>query len=167
MILLNKEEVSAITINPDLVVSFKVSGDTYLNDIKRTLSKQLVYYMLYYELQQMFNSYFRIIDKLLNEKYSDISQLRKDHSLFKKDCSNFLKTCQGFIDDDVLEEVTKNTDQVDNLILKLVYIAENICSKKPEEVQSNEIRSISQFTRQSQNQMGSGQTYQSRFFRRR
>lgn len=142
MIFLNKEVASIFKVNPDLIATYKTQGDRYLVDIKRCLSKQLVYYILYTDLQKVNNFYFRIMDKLLKGEYTELYSLKEDYAAFQKVEKSFLKGCEGFIDTTVMESVKKDIDSLDIIIQRFIYILENICYDESEDTSSNEIHSI-------------------------
>lgn len=142
MIFLNNTQHSVFNINKDLLTDYKVQGDRRLVSIKRNLSKQLVYYILYTELQKVNNYYFNIIDKLMCDKYTDISQLKKDYASFNQVCKSFLKSCEGFITDDVILSVQNDVNKLTLLIDKLIYILENICYDSTEDLDTDEIHTI-------------------------
>lgn len=133
MIWLNKQEVSAFNINSDLVAKYKSQGDIYLIDLKRQLSKQLVYYILYTEYQEFCNTFFDIIGNLLESTYTQKSDLDKDYAAFEKQSKQFVKSCEGFVQEYVLENVRDLVDKIVLLIQKLTYIADNICVNKDAE----------------------------------
>ena len=142
MIFLNKDIVSVFNVNKDLIVNYKSEGDRYLVDIRRCLSKQLVYYILYTDLQKVNNSYFTIIDRLLNDEYEDVYKFKKDCSEFNNIQKVFLKSCEGFIDENVMEDVKHDIEKLDLLIQRLIYILENICYDESEDIHKNEVHSI-------------------------
>ena len=142
MIFLNRQEESVVTVDKDLVLDYKRAGDEYLIDIKRELSKQLVYYILYTDLQQVYNAYGCIIEKLLNEEYTEKSQITKDNADLSRCCASFLKSCEGFITESVLGKVKKDVDALLLCIKKLMYIIENLCIDDAEGKYTNEVRSV-------------------------
>lgn len=127
MIFLGQEEKSVIQIDKDLVINYKKSGDSILVDIKRNLTCQLIWYVVYYDLQKVNNSFFNIIKKLHNENYSDISYLKKDNEEFVKCCNLFLKNCKSKISDSIYDILVRDIDKLKLVIQKLIYICENIC----------------------------------------
>lgn len=127
MIFLGQEEKSVIQIDKDLVINYKKSGDSILVDIKRNLTCQLIWYVVYYDLQKVNNSFFTIIKKLYNENYSDISYLKKDNEEFVKCCNLFLKNCKSKISDSIYDVLVRDIDKLKLVIQKLIYICENIC----------------------------------------
>lgn len=127
MIFLNQKEEPVIHINPDLVINYKRQGDRLLVEIRRTLTKQLVFYGLYADLQLVNNAFFSVIDNLLNEVYRDQYEIHKGQQEFEKTCNMFIKNCDGIIDDNVYEHVVECLDDLKLVIQKIVYISENIC----------------------------------------
>ena len=129
MIFLNRGEPSVIKIDPDLVIDYKRESDLYLVNIKRSLTKQLVYYKVYYELNKVNNAFYAIIDGLLNEKYTKVQDFRNDVKDFSSAVNVFLRTCTDIIEEHVFYLVKADTDAVDLIIKKLVSIVENYCMK--------------------------------------
>lgn len=130
MIYLHKEErPSVVTINKDLVVDYKRQGDRLLVEIRRTLTKQLVFYKLYSDLQLVNNSFWVIIEKLLYDKYTDKYQVHKDESELNKNCNLFIRNMNNLVDTEVYEHIEECIDDIRLLIKKLVYIVENICTE--------------------------------------
>ena len=127
MILLNQEEVSPIKIDKDLVMTFKHEGDRYLVAINHNLTKQLVSYIVYYDLQQVTNSFFLILKNLVKGYYDTIDDFRSDYSDFINKCDLFLKSCEDNIPDGVSKITCKKIDSLKLSVQKLSYIVENIC----------------------------------------
>ena len=127
MILLNKEIVSVINIDKDLVVTYKTTCDRYLINIHRELTKQLVDYIVYYYFQEMENMFGKIIDNLLNGLYDDIDMYYADKEEFSKWVTTFVKSLEGAAFDTAYEKVIKYTDRLDLEMNKMYYIIENVC----------------------------------------
>lgn len=127
MILLNKEIVSVINIDKDLVVTYKTTCDRYLINIHRELTKQLVDYIVYYYFQEMENMFGKIIDNLLNGLYDDIDMYYADKEEFSKWVTTFVKSLEGAVFDTAYEKVIKYTDRLDLEMNKMYYIIENVC----------------------------------------
>lgn len=143
MIWLHHEEEPAFKINKDMVLDYKRTADDVLISIRRELSRQLVYYMVYTDLQQVNNSFFKMIDGLLNDLYLEASELKDDNAVFVQNCKAFLKGCQGFVSEEALEYVTKEIEDLQLIIKKLLYIIDNYCTdEKSEDIWSHEIHSI-------------------------
>ena len=127
MILLNKEIVSVINIDKDLVVTYKTTCDRYLINIHRELTKQLVDYIVYYYFQEMENVFGKIIDNLLNGLYDDIDMYYADKEEFSKWVTTFVKSLEGAVFDTAYEKIIKYTDRLDLEMNKMYYIIENVC----------------------------------------
>ena len=84
MIFLNREESSVFKIEKDLVVDYKRTGDQYLVSIYHELTKQLIPYTVYNDLQKVDNYFYMIIKGLLYEEYTDIEKFRETYSIFVK-----------------------------------------------------------------------------------
>lgn len=130
MIFLNIKEDPVVIIDKDLVLNYKHEGDLHLVSIKHNLTKQLVAYKVYWYLQQVNNSFYKIIKALAKQEYTDLTQFRDDYSEFVKNCNTFIKNCEGNVSDRVFNKVQKSLDKLKLSVQKLVYIAENICSSE-------------------------------------
>lgn len=128
MIFLNREESSVFKIEKDLVVDYKRTGDQYLVSIYHELTKQLIPYTVYNDLQKVDNYFYLIIKGLLYEEYTDIEKFRENYSIFVKKCDIFLKNSkESFLTDDNMKVCDFYIDKLKLLMQKLMYIAENIC----------------------------------------
>lgn len=127
MIFLNKEKEQIISIDEDLVLNYKHEGDLFLVSIHHELTKQLISYLIYYDLQQVDNDFFKIIKNLIEGNYTDISQLRNQYSEFTKSCNTFLKGCENIENENVYNSVSKSIEGLKLCVQKLIYIVENFC----------------------------------------
>jgi hypothetical protein len=127
VILLNREIVSVINIDPDLVATYKRSCDRYLINIHRNLTRQLVDYVVYYHYQQMMNMFGEIINNLIDGLYEDIDDFYTDKEELAKRISVFRKSMEGTITDSVYETLVKFTDMFEREMNKLYYVIENVC----------------------------------------
>jgi hypothetical protein len=127
MIYLNREIESIFNVDQDLVIDYKRVCDRYLVNIRRNLSKQLVFYKVYYDLQQVNNSYFEIIDKLINELYEYVADLDKDYSVFIRNCNTFLKNSENIIPQNIHYLVDSDIKSIQLSLDKLIYIIKNFC----------------------------------------
>lgn len=128
MIFLNREESSVFKIEKDLVVDYKRTGDQYLVSIYHELTKQLIPYTIYNDLQKVDNYFYLIIKGLLYEEYTDIEKFHENYSIFVKKCDIFLKNSkESFLTDDNMKVCDFYIDKLKLLMQKLMYIAENIC----------------------------------------
>ena len=127
MIYLNQKVESIFTVDPDLVVDYKRICDRFLISMKHNLTKQLISYKVYYDLQQVNNSYFVMIDKLLNELYEDVSYLDKDYAEYVKCCNTFLKNSERIVPDNIHDLVEDDINSMQLALNKLIYILKNFC----------------------------------------
>lgn len=128
MIFLNREESSVFKIEKDLVVDYKRTGDQYLVSIYHELTKQLIPYTIYNDLQKVDNYFYLIIKGLLYDEYTNIEKFRENYSIFVKKCDLFLKNSkESFLTDDNMKVCDFYIDKLKLLMQKLMYIAENIC----------------------------------------
>lgn len=128
MIFLNREKSSVFKIEKDLVVDYKRTGDQYLVSIYHELTKQLIPYTIYNDLQKVDNYFYLIIKGLLYDEYTDIEKFRENYSIFVKKCDIFLKNSkESFLTDDNMKVCDCYIDKLKLLMQKLMYVAENIC----------------------------------------
>ena len=128
MIFLNREESSVFKIEKDLVVDYKRTGDQYLVSIYHELTKQLIPYTIYNDLQKVDNYFYLIIKGLLYDEYTNIEKFRENYSIFVKKCDLFLKNSkESFLTDDNMKVCDFYIDKLKLLMQKLMYIAENSC----------------------------------------
>lgn len=128
MIFLNREKSSVFKIEKDLVVDYKRTGDQYLVSIYHELTKQLIPYTIYNDLQKVDNYFYLIIKGLLYGEYTDIEKFRENYSIFVKKCDIFLKNSkESFLTDDNMKVCDCYIDKLKLLMQKLMYVAENIC----------------------------------------
>ena len=128
MIFLNREESSVFKIEKDLVVDYKRTGDQYLVSIYHELTKQLIPYTIYNDLQKVDNYFYLIIKGLLYDEYTNIEKFRENYSIFVKKCDLVLKNSkESFLTDDNMKVCDFYIDKLKLLMQKLMYIAENIC----------------------------------------
>lgn len=127
MIYLNRKPVSIFKVDHDLVVDYKRACDELLINIRRNLTKQLIIDKVYYDLQQVNNSYYNIIYKLLNDLYEDSSSLDSDYKDFISTVNVFIKNCEAVVPNNVNILVVKDIDRLKLSLEKLIYILKNIC----------------------------------------
>lgn len=132
MIFLGVKEEPVVSIDSDLVLNYKHEGDMCLVNIQHELTKQLISYKVYYHLQQVDNAFFKIIDNLLKDKYTDDKQIQDDYGDFVKMCNVFLKNCESIEYENVYKNVLVSIDNLKLNIQKLIYIVQNICSVRKE-----------------------------------
>lgn len=127
MIYLNQEVQSIFNVDPDLVVDYKRICDRFLISMRHNLTKQLIAYGVYYDLQQINNTYFVMIDKLLNGLYEDVSYLDKDYAEYVKWCNTFLKNSENIVPDNIHKLVEDDINSMQLALNKLIYILKNFC----------------------------------------
>lgn len=123
----NTEDTSPIVIDKDIVMNYKHEGDLYLIAIQHNLTKQLVAYTVYYDLQQVNNAFFKIIKYLIKGYYDTIEEYVSDYGDMVKLCDVFLKGCETFIPELVYDVVEDKVNDFKLLMQKLNYIVEKIC----------------------------------------
>lgn len=127
MIYLNQEVQSIFNVDPDLVVDYKRICDRFLISMRHNLTKQLIAYGVYYDFQQINNTYFVMIDKLLNGLYEDVSYLYKDYAEYVKWCNTFLKNSERIVPDNIHKLVEDDINSMQLALNKLIYILNNFC----------------------------------------
>ena len=127
MIFLNKEPFKIVSIDKDMVLNYKHEGDLFLVGIQHELTKQPISYVIYYDLQMVDNSFFKIIKNLVENNYTDVSQLKNQHSEFLSYCNTFIKSCSVIGNDNVYNIVTDLINKLKLSVEKLIYIVENFC----------------------------------------
>lgn len=127
MIYLNREVQSVFQINQDLVLDYKRACDRILVNIRRNLTRQLIFYKVYCDLQEVYNSYYVIIDKLTNELYESVEDLRKDYAVLTKYARTFIRNSTTIVPDTIHEIVSGDIDDFLLTMDKLIYILENFC----------------------------------------
>lgn len=127
MIYLNKVEEPNIVINQDLVIAYKEEGDIYLVNVKRSMTKQLVGYTHYQTLQKINNSFYFIIQGLLEDKFENVTALKDAYRKLVVNCNTLIKNISNLVPDDIYNAVCEDLDSLQIMMEKLVYIAENFC----------------------------------------
>jgi hypothetical protein len=128
MIYLDRKPVSVFKVDHDLVIEYKRTCDGLLINIRRNLTKQLIIDKVYYDLQQVNDSYYNIIYKLLNDLYDEASKLDSDYKNFISTSNVFVKNCEAVVPDGVKQLVIKDVDRLKLAMQRLIYILENICN---------------------------------------
>ena len=127
MIYLNKVEEPNIVINQNLVIAYKEEGDIYLVNVKRSMTKQLVGYTHYQTLQKINNSFYFIIQGLLEDKFENVTKLKDAYRKLVVNCNTLIKNISNLVPDDIYNAVCEDLDSLQIMMEKLVYIAENFC----------------------------------------
>jgi len=127
MIYLNKVEEPNIVINQDLVIEYKEEGDIYLVNVKRNMTKQLVGYTHYQTLQKINNSFYFIIQGLLEDKFENVTKLKDAYRKLVVNCNTLIKNISNLLPDDIYNTICEDLDSLQLLMEKLIYIVENFC----------------------------------------
>ena len=127
MIYLNKVEEPNIIINQDLVIEYKEEGDIYLVNVKRNMTKQLVGYTHYQTLQKINNSFYFIIQGLLEDKFKNVTRLKDAYRKLVVNCNTLIKNISNLLPDDIYNTICEDLDSLQLLMEKLIYIVENFC----------------------------------------
>ena len=127
MIYLNKVEEPNIIINQDLVIEYKEEGDIYLVNVKRNMTKQLVGYTHYQTLQKINNSFYFIIQGLLEDKFENVTKLKDAYRKLVVNCNTLIKNISNLLPDDIYNTICEDLDSLQLLMEKLIYIVENFC----------------------------------------
>ena len=130
MILLNHEEPSFFRIDKDLVKRYKREGDLCLISIRHEMTKQLVSYKVYFDLQKINNMFYRIIKGLYRSEYDNISQFQNDYSEFEKRCKTYIKNCNGELPELVHDSIMKDINSLQLLMQKLKTICIDFCQQE-------------------------------------
>lgn len=130
MILLNKEEPSYFNIGKDLVKRYKQEGDMYLIAVKHDMTKQLVSYKVYYDLQKVNNMFYRIIKSLYQSTYDNLSEFTNDYSELEKRYKVYIRNCKGAVPDNIYEDIEKQMGMLMLLMNKLKTICIDFCQQE-------------------------------------
>ena len=119
-----------LVINPKLVDYYKEQCDTYLVNLKRELTRSLVDYHLFQQLQDINNSFIIIIDKLLNKEYIATSQLLDDYKILTDVVNIFQKGCYPVINGDIYESIRYYSKLLLITMNKLITTVKTINSER-------------------------------------
>ena len=111
-----------LVINPNLLQAYREQCDICLVNIKRELTRSLVDYKLFQELQQINNDFFVIIDYMECGHYTKLKEVYDDRHKLIADIESFTKKCKGYIADSIYEEIFENCAKLSLIINKLVQI---------------------------------------------
>lgn len=120
---------SPLLINKELLQLYRERCDTYLVNIKRQLSRNLVDYKLFQELQQVNNSFFVIIDYLDSEHYTTVKEVEDDRQLLVNNINIFTKHCKNCVPLDIFESIMDDCNILALTIHKLIQIVKTVNDK--------------------------------------
>lgn len=115
-----------LIINRNLLDRYKTEGDDYLISIYSQLSRSLVDYKLFQELQKVNNDYYVIVDGLQCEKYTQIKSLLDDKGKLLNSINIFTRHCKNSIDSDIYEALYSYCDKLMLMINKLIEIVNTV-----------------------------------------
>ena len=122
----NNKEPEPLLINKKLLYDYKEQGDVCLVNIKRELTRSLVDYKLFQQLQQINNDFFIIVDYLDCEHYFKVAEVIKDKNILKNDLDDFIVNCKSNIGLDIFETIDEDCKELMIVIQKLVTIVSQI-----------------------------------------
>ena len=127
MIFLNQEIESIFTVSQDMVLGYKKTCDSYLVDIRRNMTKQLLDYRLYTPLKELYNAYGKLILDVANNKYCDMKDFDTDYKQLVTAEKAFTQDIKGRVSDDIYAKICEDVDFMHKNIDKLVYVLKNFC----------------------------------------
>lgn len=126
MIKLYNQKDSPLRVNIDLVNEYKRQADTYLLDMRRELTRALVDYIAFRDLQLVNNSFFDIVDKLLNQEFTCLSELRDSNQKLVVTLETFLKVCKQSVEANIYTPINISARKFILTVHKLIQIIESI-----------------------------------------
>lgn len=115
-----------LKINPKLVEYYKNECDPYLVNLKRELTRSLVDYKLFQDLQEINNSYYKIISGLIDNTYTSLTELFNDSKTLTNNTNKFQKGCYGKIDGDIFDSIYHNCENILITINKLTQTVKTV-----------------------------------------
>lgn len=115
-----------LKINPKLVEYYKDECDPYLVNLKRELTRSLVDYKLFQDLQEINNSYYKIISGLIDNTYTSLTELFNDSKTLTNNTNKFQKSCYGKIDGDIFDSIYRNCENILLTINKLTQTVKTV-----------------------------------------
>lgn len=126
MIKLYNQKDSPLRVNIDLVNEYKHQADIYLLDMRRELTRALVDYIAFRDLQLVNNSFFDIVDKLLNQEFTCLSELRDSNQKLVVTLETFLKVCKQSVEVNIYTPINISARKFILTVHKLIQIIESI-----------------------------------------
>ena len=118
----NQNDNTPLVINPNLLQAYREQCDMCLVNIKRELTRSLVDYKLFQQLQQINNDFFVIIDYMECEHYISIKEVEDDKHTLVVDMQTFTKDCKSAVSLDIYESIYEECCEISLIINKLVQI---------------------------------------------
>lgn len=117
-----KNDDSPLVVNPNLLQAYREQCDIYLVNLKRELTRGLVDYKLFQQLQQINNDFYVIIDYMENEHYTYIKEVEDDKHKLVVDMQLFVKDCKQAVSREIWDSLQENCVNISLSINKLVQI---------------------------------------------
>ena len=110
-----------------MALDYKKTCDSYLVDIRRNMTKQLLDYRLYTPLKELYNTYGKLILGIANGTYVDMKEFDTDCGLFTHAAKDFAQDIKNRVSEDMYTKICYDVDCVQKSIDKLIYILKNFC----------------------------------------
>ena len=127
MIWLNRTIEPIFNVDRDFLLEYKKECDRYLAGIKHILTKQLVDYTVYCDLNGLYRSFGHLISELLHETIEErkvYDQLKKD---IEVETNAFLQGLKGTLPEDVIDQVIQQVNLFTTQLKKFYYVLETVC----------------------------------------
>ena len=127
---INQDEETPLLINKQLLYEYKEAGDECLVETKRQLTRSLVDYKVFQQLQQINNSFFVIIDYLDCDHYTRVKDVLDDKNRLVTNINLFLKPCKSYLSADIYDTIYDTLQELANVMNKLVAVVQAINKNK-------------------------------------
>jgi hypothetical protein len=127
---INQDDETSLLINKQLLYEYKDNGDDYLVETKRQLTRSLVDYKVFQQLQQINNSFFVIIDYLDCDHYTRVKDVVDDKNKLVTNINLFLKPCKSYLSADIYDKIYEALQGLVNTMNKLVAVVQTINKNK-------------------------------------
>lgn len=118
----NNKDITPLKISDEILSKYKEESDIYLVDIRRELTRSLVDYRRFQELQKVNNDFFSIIHGLYEGEFTSVTQLNSDKSKLVSDVETLLKSCKSSISSDIYSSIRDSSRKLMLTINKLIQI---------------------------------------------
>lgn len=116
------KDITPLKISHEILSKYKEESDIHLVDIRRELTRSLVDYRRFQELQKVNNDFFRIINGLSECEFTSITQLNSEKSRLVADVETLLKACKSSISSDIYSSIRDSAHKLMLTINKLLQI---------------------------------------------
>lgn len=118
----NNKDITPLKISDEILSKYKEESDIYLVDIRRELTRSLVDYRRFQELQKVNNDFFSIIHGLSEGEFTSVTQLNSNKSKLVSDVETLLKSCKSSISSDIYSSIRDSSRKLMLTINKLIQI---------------------------------------------